>query len=109
MAGSRRALGWILILALAGALLYALNPTLDDFVAWRVAQAQGSAVSQDSKGVARVLKQGAETIAGAIAGTMVGLASGAFVRTNYYLFSTFSTGPKGQLYLGVARVFIKLR
>jgi hypothetical protein len=105
MAGSRRALGWLLILALAGALLYALNPTMDDFIAWRVAQAQGSAVSQDSKGVARVLEKGA----GAIAGTMVGIASGAFERKNYVLASTFSTGPKGQLYLGLARVFIKLR
>jgi hypothetical protein len=105
MAGSRRALGWIVILALAGALLFALNPTMDDFVAWRVAQAQGSAVSQDSKGVARVLEKGA----GAIAGTMVGIASGAFERRNFYLFSSFSTGPKGQLYLGIARFFVKLK
>jgi hypothetical protein len=105
MAGSRRALGWIVILALVGALLYALNPSIDDFAAWRAAEAQSSAVSKDSKGAARAFEKGA----GAIAGAMVGLASGIFERRSFYLFSTFSTGPRGQLYLGIARVFIKLR
>jgi hypothetical protein len=105
MAGSRRALGWIVILALVGALLYALNPTIDDFAAWRAANAQSSAVSPESKGAAQLF----EKAAGAVAGAMVGLASGAFERRNFYLFSTFSTGPRGQLYLGIARFFIKLR
>jgi hypothetical protein len=105
MAESRRALGWIIIIALVGALLYALNPTIDDFAAWRAADARSSAVSPDSKGAARAFEKGA----GALAGAMVGLASGAFERRNFYLFSAFSTGPRGQLYLGIARVFIKLR
>jgi hypothetical protein len=105
MAKSGRALGWLIIIALVGALLYALNPSFDDFTAWQIASAQNSAVSPDSKGVPRTIEKGI----GAIAGAMVGLASGAFERRNYFLFSTFSTGPKGPLYLGIARLFVKLR
>lgn len=102
MAGSRRALGWIVILALVGALLFALNPTIDDFAAWRAADARSSAVSPDSKGAARAFERGA----GALAGAMVGMASGVFERRNFYLFSTFSSG--NHTYLGIARFFIRL-
>jgi hypothetical protein len=103
MAESRRTLGWIIIIALVGALLFALNPTIDDFASWRAADAQGSAVSKDGKGGAQLF----EKAAGAVAGAMVGLASGTFERRNFYLFSTYSSGSR--LYLGIARVFIKLK
>jgi|GEM_PF-1519866 len=106
MAESRRAFGWIIIIALVGALLFALNPTIDDFAAWRAASAQGSAVSKESKGVARALEEGA----GAFAGAVAKIASGTFERRSYLVFSTFSSGgSKGPLYLGVARAFIRLR
>jgi hypothetical protein len=106
MAGSKRALGWIVIIALAGGLLIALNPTIDDFAAWRAASAQEPSASKGGSDVVRAFERGAKAIAGA----MVGLASGAFERRSYLFFSTFGTGgSKGQLYLGIARAFVKLR
>ncbi len=106
MAESRRTIGWLVILALLAALLAALNPTMDDFKAWRAARAQDSAVSRGSTGIARAFEEGA----GALAGALEGIASGAFERTNYLVCSSYgSGGSKGPLYLGIARTFIKLR
>jgi hypothetical protein len=105
MAKSRKSFTVILIIVLAAALLVALNPTMSDFKAWRAGQAESQATSGDTTGLIGVMKKGA----GAIAGGMVGLASGFYERNNYYLFSTFSAGKKGDLYLGAARLFIKLR
>ncbi len=106
MAESRRSIGWLVILALLAALLAALNPTMDDFKAWRSARAQDAAVSPDSTGIVRAF----ETGAGAIAGALEEIGSGAFTRANYVVCSAYgSGGSKGPLYLGVARIFIKLR
>jgi len=106
LAESKRSIGWLVILALLAALLAALNPTMDDFKAWRSARAQDAAVSKDSTGVVRALEKGA----GAVAGVLEELGSSAFERTNYVVCSAYSSGgSKGPLYLGVARIFIKLR
>lgn len=106
MAGSTRSTTWLILIILVAVLLVALNPTMDDFKAWRAKAAQDSAVSQNSTGVVRALEEGA----GALAGAMVGIASGAFERTNYFVCSTYSSGgSKGPLYLGIARIFIRLR
>jgi hypothetical protein len=106
MAGSRRSTTWLILIALAVVLLVALNPSIEDFQAWRAKTAQDSVVSPNSTGIARALEEGA----GAIAGAMVGIASSAFERTNYFVFSTYSSGgSKGPLYLGIARMFIRLR
>lgn len=105
MARMKSSLATVAILALALALLYALNPSFDDFVAWRSGQAQRQAGGGQTSGLAGVMKKGA----GAIAGAMTGLVSGAFARTDYLVFSTYSIGKKGDLYLGVARLFVKLR
>jgi hypothetical protein len=106
MAESRRSIGWVVLLLLLAVLLIALNPTMEDFQAWRAADARSSAVSKNSTGIARALEEGA----GAIAGAMVGVASGAFERTNYFIFSTYSSGgSKGPLYVGIARMFIRVR
>jgi hypothetical protein len=106
MAESKRSIGWLVILALLAALLAALNPTMDDFKAWRAARAQDAAVSPDSTGIERAF----ETGAGAVAGLLEEIGSGAYRRTNYVVCSAFgSGGSKGPLYLGIARTFVKLR
>jgi hypothetical protein len=45
--------------------------------------------------------------AGALAGALNGAVAGAYERKNYYVCSTYELG--GDLYLGVARLFIKLK
>ncbi len=106
MAESKRSIGWLVILALLAALFAALNPTMDDFKAWRSARAQDAAVSRDSTGIVRALEKGA----GALAGALEEIGSGAFARKNYVVCRTYSSGgSKGPLYLGIARTFIKLR
>jgi hypothetical protein len=105
MAKSKSSLTAILIAVLAVVLLVALNPTMSDFKAWRSSQAESQATSGDTTGLIGALKKGA----GALAGGMVGFASSFYDRNNYYLFSTYSAGKQGDLYLGVARLFIKLR
>jgi hypothetical protein len=104
MAKSKSPLATIIILALAVVLLFALNPTMADFQAWRSGQAKAQAGS--GNGVIGMMKKGA----GAIAGAMTGFVSGAYERGDYLIFSTYSLGgSKGDLYLGLARLFIKLR
>lgn len=106
MAKSKSPLATIIIVALAVVLLFALNPTMADFQAWRSGQAKAQAGGGSAGGLLGTLKQGA----GAIAGAMTGFVSGAYERGDYLIFSTYSLGGrKGDLYLGVARLFIKLK
>lgn len=103
MATSSKANGWIILAVLVVLLLAALNPTSDDFVAWRSAQAQGRVDSGGSSGIVGALKSGA----GAVAGAVAGIEASGYKRSNYYLFSVYGLG--GERYLGVARLFIKLK
>jgi hypothetical protein len=103
MAGTKKSLGILIIVALVLVLLYALNPTTDDFKAWRSAQAQSQASGGSSGDLKGVLSKGA----GAIAGAMTGLVAGGYKRNDYLVCSTYSLG--GDLYLGVAHLFIVLK
>jgi hypothetical protein len=102
MARSSSTLATVVIVVLVLALLYALNPSTDDFQAWRTAQAQSQA-GGSSKTFGGVLKKAA----GAIAGAMTGVVAGGYKRKNYFVFSTYSLSS--DLYLGVAKIFIQLK
>jgi hypothetical protein len=84
-------------------LLYILNPTTEDFQAWKSAQAQGRTTGGDATGIIGVMKKGA----GAVAGAFGGAIAGAYERRDYLVCSSYSLG--GERYLGVAHVFIKLK
>ena len=106
MAKSKSSLATIVIIALLVVLLIALNPSLADFKAWRSAQAEEQAGGRSATGLLGVMKKGA----GAVAGAMTGLVAGGFKRQDFLVCSTYSFGGKdGDLYLGVARLFIKLK
>jgi hypothetical protein len=106
MAKTKSPLATIIIIILALVLLYALNPTTADFQAWRSGQAERSAGGSQTSGLLGVMKKGV----GAIAGAMTGFVSAGYKRSDYLLFSSYSFGgKKGNLYLGIARLFIKLR
>jgi hypothetical protein len=106
MARIRNSLATIIVGALVLVLLYGLNPSIEDFKAWRANQAVAAA-GGSNKDFVGVLKKGA----GAMAGAMVGAMSGAFERKDYLIFSTYSVGAgkSRQVYLGAARLFVKLK
>ncbi|HET7839546.1 MAG TPA: hypothetical protein VFL04_07295, partial [Rectinemataceae bacterium] len=56
----------LIIIALVLVLLYALNPTSDDFAAWRAAKASSQATSGGGTGLVQELKKGAGAVAGAM-------------------------------------------
>jgi hypothetical protein len=103
MAKSKNSFTAILLAALVVAALVGLNPTTADFKAWRSGQAERQATSGDTTGLVGVMKKGA----GAFAGALTGAVAGAYERKNYYVCSTYELG--GDLYLGVARLFLKLK
>jgi hypothetical protein len=103
MARNNRNIGTVIIIVLALALLYALNPTTADFQAWRSAKAEREANSGSTSGLVGVMKKGA----GAVAGAMTGLVGGAYQRKDYLICSSYSFGS--DRYLGIARMFIKLK
>lgn len=89
------ALVGLLVAALALALLAALNPTQADFKSYLAGQA--------TKGIKPGLLSGLAQGAGA-------LSSGLFTRQDYIFASTYSLSNKeGSVYLGMAKLFIKLR
>ena len=103
MAISTKNIGTIIIVVLALVLLFALNPSKDDFIAWNSAQPRNQATSGENSGTKKELKPWA----GVFAGVMKGFVSRGFSRTDYLVFSTYSLGP--DRYLGIAKLFIKLR
>jgi hypothetical protein len=103
MAQNTKSFGTILIVVLLVLLLYALNPTSEDFQAWRSAQAREQATSGDTGGLVGAMKKGS----GAIAGAMTGIAAGGYRRKDYLVCSSYSLGSDS--YLGVARLFIRLK
>jgi hypothetical protein len=84
-------------------LLYALNPTTEDFQAWKSAQAQGRVTGGDETGIIGVMKKGA----GAIAGAAAGVEAGGYGRSDFFVCSSYSLGS--ERYLGIAHLFIKLK
>jgi hypothetical protein len=105
MARSKSPIATIIIFALLLVLLFALNPSMADFQAWRSGQAERQAGGGSASGLVGVMKKSV----GAVAGAMTGMASGILERKDYLLFSTYSLGTKGALFLGAARLFVKLR
>ncbi len=103
MARAKSPIATAIIIALLLVLLYALNPTTADFQAWRSGQAQRQASGGSASGLVGTLKSGA----GKIAGAMTGLVAGGYKRSDYLICSSYSLGS--DTYLGVARLFIKLK
>jgi len=103
MAKSSSPLATVIIVVLALVLLYALNPTREDFIAWRSGQAQRDASSGTENGFIGTLKKGA----GAVAGAMTGAVAGGYGRRDYLVCSSYSLGRDE--YLGIAHFFIKLK
>jgi hypothetical protein len=103
MPKTRSNLATVIIVALALVLLFALNPTRDDFIAWRSGQAQREATGAPTKGPIGMFKKGA----GAVVGAVTSLGSGGFKSHNFLICSSYSLG--GELYLGLARLFVQLR
>jgi hypothetical protein len=103
MATSKSPLATLIIVVLALLLLYALNPTTEDFQAWRSGKAERAVEGQSTSGLVGALKSGA----GKIAGAMTGIVAGGYKRTDYLLCSSYSLGS--DRYLGIARLFIKLK
>jgi len=102
MAVNRNSLGTVAILVLAGVLLAVLNPTQADFKTF-LAESQGRAAAAGDTGLIGEIGKGVGTAVG-------GLASGLYKPRSYVLFSTFSSpGDKGSVYLGIAKLFIKLK
>jgi len=96
----------IVVIALVVAVVALLNPTMADFQDHLSAKAAGKAAGAKLEGIGGVLQKGA----GALAGGVAALAAGLYSRKDYFLFSTYSIGEKGDLYLGVAKkLFLKLR
>jgi hypothetical protein len=103
MAKSSSPLATAIIVALALVLLYALNPTREDFIAWRSGQAQRAASTGAESGLIGTLKRGASAVAGA----MTGAAASGYGRRDYLVCSSYSLGRDE--YLGIAHLFIKLK
>jgi hypothetical protein len=103
MAKTSRRTGTIIIVALVLLLFVALNPSSDDFKAWYSTQAESQVKNGDMSGIAGVFKSGVGAVAGAIGGAV----AGGYERKNYYLCSSYSLGTSR--YLGVARLFFKLK
>jgi len=103
MAETRKSLGTIILVVLAIVLLFALNPTKEDFIAWRSGRAQDQATAGTTSGLTGVMKKGA----GAIAGAMTGLVATGVRRKDYLICSSYALGS--DRYLGIAHLFIKLK
>jgi hypothetical protein len=103
MAGSNRNVGTLVIVVLALVLLYALNPTKDDFIAWKSAHAQRPGNGGSTSDLVGVMSKGADAMAGA----MIGGFAAYDRRDDFLLCSGYSFG--GERYLGVAGVFIRLK
>jgi hypothetical protein len=102
----KKVLGVICLIILV-VILVKTNPTKKDFDA-HLAGIQSSAVtdSGNTSGLAGALTTGAAAIAKGIGF----LAGGLFERQDYIILSTFTfPGNKGPEYLGIAKIFIKLR
>jgi hypothetical protein len=102
MARTNSRLGWLIIVVLVLALLYALNPTTADFQAWMSSQTRRQ-VGGASGGLFGAIKQGA----GALAGAMSGGIAGLYTRHDYFICSGFSLG--NNVYLGIFRLFLKIK
>jgi hypothetical protein len=106
MAGSKSPIATLIIVVLALALLYALNPSTEDFQAWQSTLAENRATSgmASDKGT---LEKGIARIAGAIDGAVAGVRAGLYSRKDYLVCSSYSL--EGHRYLGIAHFFIKLK
>lgn len=97
-------LGLIMIVLVIGAVLYFMNPSSDDFSAYLQTRAQSEAKSNSSVE--------AEKIAMAIAGKVAGGVALLYKRADHVFYSTFTLGPASkpsERYLGVAKLFIKIK
>jgi len=88
----------LLVVAVALALL---NPGMDDFKSYLENRTANQAGNQTGSALGKLV--------GKLAGAAVDL--GAFERKNYYVASVYSSGSgeKSDVYLGVAKFFLKIR
>jgi hypothetical protein len=103
MARTKNGLGTAIIVILLFILLYALNPSTDDFRAWRSARAEGQATGGQRTGLVGALRSGSGKLAGAVDGAIAGL----YERKDYLICSIYYLG--NDCYLGVAHIFIRLK
>jgi hypothetical protein len=82
--------------------LVALNPTRDEFVAWMSARQANTVSHNAGSGLIGQISSGE----GGVAGTIEG---GTFRRHNYGFFSLYSRSGGKTVYMGVAKLFIRLR
>ena len=91
-----------LVFLLAFLFLVALNPTRDEFIAWMSAREAGAASRNATSGLIGRIGQGVGGVVGSIEG-------GIFRRHNYGFFSLFSRDGGKVVYLGAAKLFIRLK
>jgi len=91
-----------LLFLLVFLLLVALNPTRDEFAAWMSARQAVSSSQGVHTGVLSALGKAVGGMAGSVQG-------GTFRRHNYAFCSIFESPSGRTVYLGVAKLFIKLR
>ncbi|MDA8427303.1 MAG: hypothetical protein M0Z80_14345 [Treponema sp.] len=82
--------------------LVALNPTRDEFIAWMSARQADTASRNAGSDLIGRISSGV----GGVAGTIEG---GIFRRHNYGFFSLFSRDGGKVVYLGAAKLFLRLR
>jgi len=91
-----------LLFLLVFLLLVALNPTKDEFIAWMSAHQAAASTRNGGTGLIG-------SIGKAVGGMVGSVQGGTFTRSNYAFFSLYS-GPGGKtVYLGAAKLFIKLK
>ncbi len=97
-------IGILVIALLVGGLLFALNPSMDDFGAFYQKKAEKEAAQSVSGGLGKL-------VAGMAKGA-ASLAANAYTRKDFVLFSTYTLGKASdpsERYLGVAKIFIKVK
>ncbi len=107
MARKSSPIATVIIIALALVLLFALNPTTADFQAWMSGRAESHATEGTKNGT---LGNAFGKLIGKATGAVSSLFAGGYTRRDYLIFSTYSLGGrKGDLYLGAAHLFLKIR
>lgn len=91
-----------LLFLLAFLLLVALNPTKDEFTAWMSARQAASSSRSAPTGFLSAVGKSVGGMAGSFAG-------GTYSRENYGFCSIYRSPSGGRAYLGLAKLFIKLK
>ncbi|MGO8694942.1 MAG: hypothetical protein ACLQMF_14870 [Rectinemataceae bacterium] len=82
--------------------LVALNPTRDEFIAWMSAKQADAAAGEATSSLIGEIGKGA-------GGAVEVIEGGVFHRHSYTLFSLFSKDGGKVVYLGAAKLFVRLK